>query len=74
MPAEVFTHLLLMQVHGHLLKCKKPEQYGFASGNSTNDLILEFRVLMKHRCEFLQKMFARYIDLKKCTGRHSGIF
>ena len=64
-PGKVFVHLLLMQVHSHLLKYQRPEQSGFIPGNSTTDRILALRVLVERRCEFRQGMLTAYVNLKK---------
>ena len=64
-PGKVLAHLLLMQIHTHLLKHQKPEQSEFTPGKSTTDQILALRVLVEHRQKFRQGMLAAYVDLKK---------
>lgn len=48
MPGKVLAYLLLMLIHGHLLKQRTPEQSGFITGKSTTDHIIALCAPQEH--------------------------
>nr|XP_027228015.1 uncharacterized protein LOC113819969 [Penaeus vannamei] len=71
-PRKIFAQIVLKRIRNHLLRLKRPEQFGFTPGKSTIDHILTLRVIVEHCHHFSHGLLTAYINLKKAfySGHH----